>query len=58
METTGEVVYGIQAAVASNLRPIGTKILTNKNINLDGGFDLEKINYYELKTARHKATLL
>jgi type I restriction enzyme S subunit len=58
MEKAGEVVYGIQAAVASNLKPIGTKILTNKNLTLDGGFDLEKINYFELKTARHKATLL
>jgi type I restriction enzyme S subunit len=58
MGEAGEVVYGIQAAVASNLKPIGTKILTNKNLTLDGGFDLEKINYFELKTARHKATLL
>ena len=58
MEEAGEVVYGIQAAVASNLKPIGTKILTNKNLTLDGDLDLEKINYFELKTARHKATLL
>lgn len=58
MEQMGEVVYGIQAAVASNLKPVGPPILTNKNIALDGGFDLEKMNYFELKTARHKATLL
>jgi len=58
MGQTGEVVYGIQAAVASNLEPVGTPILTNKNITLDGGFDLEKLNYFKLKTPRHKATLL
>jgi len=58
LETTGEVVYGIQAAVANNLEPIGTRILTNKNITLDGDFNLEKINYFELKTKRHFATIL
>jgi type I restriction enzyme S subunit len=34
LEEAGEVVYGIQAAVASNLNPVGTMILTNKNITL------------------------
>ena len=34
-ENTGEVVYGIQAAVANNIKPIGCKILTNKNITLE-----------------------
>jgi type I restriction enzyme S subunit len=58
LEETGEVVYGIQAAVASNLKPVGTKILTNKNITLDGLIDLEAINYFELKTARHRASVL
>jgi restriction endonuclease S subunit len=42
LETTGEVVYGIQAAVANNVAAVGTPILTNKNITLDGGFDFEK----------------
>jgi len=55
---TGEVVYGIQAAVASNLKPVGTKILTNKNITLDGRIVLEKINYFVLKTKRHYETVL
>jgi type I restriction enzyme S subunit len=41
LETTGDVVYGIQAAVANNVAAVGTPILTNKNITLDGGFDLE-----------------
>lgn len=58
LKKTGDVVYGIQAAVANNLKPIGLKILTNKNINLEGGFNLEKINYFELKTPRHFATIL
>jgi restriction endonuclease S subunit len=58
LEKTGAVVYGIQAAVANNVEPIGTKILTNKNITLDGQFDLEKLNYFKLTTPRHKATIL
>ncbi len=57
-ENTGEVVYGIQAAVAKNLKPIGSKILTNKNITLDGKIDLEKLNYFELSTKRHFQTIL
>jgi type I restriction enzyme S subunit len=58
LEEAGEVVYGIQAAVASNLKPIGTKILTNKNITLDGRITLESINYFVLKTKRHHETVL
>jgi type I restriction enzyme, S subunit len=58
LENAGEVVYGIQAAVASNLKPIGTMILTNKNITLDGKIVLEKINYFVLKTKRHHETVL
>lgn len=58
LQTTGDVVYGIQASVANNLEPIGTRILTNKNITLDGGFSLDKINYFELRTKRHYQTIL
>ena len=58
LEKAGEVVYGIQAAVASNLKPVGTMILTNKNITLDGKIILDKINYFELKTKRHHETVL
>jgi len=58
LENAGEVVYGIQAAAASNLKPIGTMILTNKNITLDGKIVLEKINYFVLKTKRHHETVL
>jgi type I restriction enzyme, S subunit len=56
--TTGDVVYGIQAAVANNLAAVGTPILTNKNITLEGGFDLEKLNYFRLTSKRHTATIL
>ncbi len=58
LQRTGEVIYGIQASVANNLKPIGTKILTNKNITLDGQIDLEAINYFELRTKRHLSTIL
>ncbi|MBN2123453.1 MAG: restriction endonuclease subunit S [Deltaproteobacteria bacterium] len=58
LQTTGDVVYGIQASVANNFEPVGTKILTNKNINLEGRFDLDKINYFELRTKRHYQTIL
>ncbi len=57
-ENTGEVVYGIQAAVANNLKPVGHKILTNKNITIEGRFDLEKINYFVLTSRRHFDTIL
>ena len=57
-ENTGEVIYGIQASVANNLKPIGTKILTNKNITLDGKIDLEKINYFKFTSKRHFNTIL
>jgi type I restriction enzyme S subunit len=57
-ENTGDVVYGIQAAVASNLKPIGHKILTNKNITIEGKIVLEKINYFKLTSKRHFDTIL
>jgi len=58
LERAGDVVYGIQAAVAANLKPIGTKILTNKNITLDGKIVVDAINYFVLKTKRHHDTVL
>ncbi|MBI5661050.1 MAG: restriction endonuclease subunit S [Ignavibacterium album] len=58
LERTGDVVYGIQAAVAHLKKPIGLPILTNKNITLDGEIDLSELNYFELKTKRHFATIL
>src|SRR5208337_2694811 len=44
--------------VAANLKPIGTKILTNKNITLDGNITLDAINYFVLRTKRHHETVL
>lgn len=35
-----------------------TKILTNKNITLDGKITLEKLNYFVQKTKRHHETIL
>lgn len=58
LEETGDVIYGIQAAVANNLQPVGMKILTNKNITLDGQIVLDEINYFELKTKRHFDSVL
>ena len=58
LDKAGDVIYGIQAAVANNLQPIGMKILTNKNITLDGQIILDEINYFELKTKRHFETVL
>jgi type I restriction enzyme S subunit len=58
LEQAGEVIYGIQAAVASSLKPIGTKILTNKNITLDGKIVLDLLNYFVLKTKRHRDSIL
>ena len=58
LEEAGDVVYGIQAAVAANLKPVGTKILTNKNITLDGRIVTDAINYFVLKTKRHHETVL
>jgi restriction endonuclease S subunit len=57
-ESTGQVIYGIQAAVANNLKPIGYKILTNKNITIDGTLDLEKINYFQPTSQKHFNTIL
>ena len=58
LEKTGEVVYGIQAAVANNTEPVGTKIITNKNITLNGEFDFKKQSYFEIKTERHRRAIL
>ncbi len=58
LKDIGEVTYGIQSAVAKNIKPTGTKILTNKNITLDGEIILDEINYFELKTNKHFESLL
>ncbi len=55
---TGEVIYGIQAAVANSTKPEGHIILTNINIKLNGGIDLEKLRYYKLKSKKDLSTVL
>lgn len=51
-DALGDIVdidYGIQAAVANATDPsIGTLILTNVNIDLDGSINLEKRRYYDI----------
>jgi type I restriction enzyme S subunit len=47
-----EIAYGAQAAVANATDPsIGTLILTNANLNLDGYIDLEKRRFYKIPSA-------
>ena len=44
-----EIVYGAQAAVANATDPsIGTLILTNVNLDLDGNINLDKKRYYKI----------
>jgi len=54
----GDVSYGIQAAVAALLKPVGFKILTNKNITLQGAIVLDKVNYYQPKTKRELSSFV
>jgi len=50
-----EIVYGAQAAVANATDPsIGTLILTNVNLNLEGHIDLEKQRYYRVPEAHRE----
>jgi type I restriction enzyme, S subunit len=58
LDRAGDVIYGIQAAVANNVKPVGTRILTNKNIDLDGNIIVDKQSYFELRTEGHRRTLL
>lgn len=54
----GNVIYGIQAAVANKFSPDETPIFTNKNINLEGQLNLTEVNSFRLETPRHFATKL
>jgi type I restriction enzyme S subunit len=54
----GEVIYGIQAAVANKFSPDETPIFTNKNIDLEGRLDLTEVNSFKLESPRHFATKL
>jgi len=54
----GDVIYGIQAAVANKFSKDETPIFTNKNIDLEGRLDLTEVNSFKLETARHFGTRL
>lgn len=58
LNKSGDVIYGIQAAVANNTIPNGHIILTNINITLEGRITLEKIRYYKLKSNKDFNTIL
>lgn len=50
-----EIVYGAQAAVANATDPsIGTLILTNVNLDLEGHINLEKRRYYKIPDAHRE----
>ena len=50
-----EITYGAQAAVANATDPrIGTPILTNVNLELEGNINLEKLRYYKVPEAQRE----
>jgi len=50
-----EIAYGAQAAVANATDPsIGTLILTNVNLDLDGHINLDKKRYYKVPAAHQQ----
>ena len=54
-----EITYGAQAAVANATDPeIGTLILTNVNLDLEGHINLEKRRYYKVQEAQRERLIL
>ena len=54
-----EITYGAQAAVANATDPeIGTLILTNVNLDLEGHINLEKRRYYKVTEAHRDRLIL
>ena len=54
-----EITYGAQAAVANATDPeIGTLILTNVNLDLEGHINLEKRRYYKVPEAHRDRLIL
>ena len=54
-----EITYGAQAAVANATAPeIGTLILTNVNLDLEGHINLEKRRYYKVPEAQRERLIL
>ena len=57
--TLADITYGAQAAVANALDPeIGTLILTNVNLELDGHINLEKRRYYKVPEEQREKLIL
>ena len=57
--TLADITYGAQAAVANALDPeIGTLILTNINLELDGRINLEKRRYYNVPEEQREKLIL
>ncbi len=56
---SAEITYGAQAAVANATDPeIGTLILTNVNLDLEGHINLEKRRYYKVQEANRERLIL
>ena len=54
-----EITYGAQAAVANATDPeIGTLILTNVNLDLEGNINLEKRRYYKVPESQRERLIL
>ena len=54
-----EITYGAQAAVANATNPaIGTPILTNVNLDLEGYIDLQKLRYYKIPDTQRDRLIL
>lgn len=54
-----EITYGAQAAVANATDPdIGTPILTNVNLDLEGDINLDKLRYYKIPDGQRDRLIL
>ena len=54
-----EIAYGVQAAVANATDPaIGTLILTNVNLDIEGHINLEKRRYYKVPDGQYERLIL
>ena len=54
-----EIAYGVQAAVANATDPaIGTLILTNVNLDIEGHINLEKRRYYKVPDRQYERLIL
>ena len=59
LSSLAEITYGAQAAVANAIDPeIGTLILTNVNLDLEGHINLEKRRYYKVPESQRERLIL